>query len=156
MRLLLRLLGGIWLATLVVTAGFTYLEVFEERDRLIRDLGRRASLAADAVREASEPIMARQTRTGLDRVLKRFGRGDRGIAIYDEFGSVIDATPEVKAQLAPLSPLISEAMRTRTPAREFRKLGRHSYLVQVVPLERDDKVLGAAAVLLDSHVLETQ
>jgi trehalose-6-phosphate synthase/HAMP domain-containing protein len=156
MRLLLRLLGGIWLATLAVTAGFTYLEVFEERDRLIRDLGRRASLAADAVREASEPIMARQSRTGIDRVLKRFGRPDRGIAIYDEFGSVIDATPEVKAHLAPLSPLVSEALRTRASRREFRTLGGRSYLVYVVPLERDDKIIGAATVLLDSRVLETQ
>jgi hypothetical protein len=33
MRFLIRLLGGIWLATLVVSAGFAYLEVREERAR---------------------------------------------------------------------------------------------------------------------------
>jgi trehalose-6-phosphate synthase len=156
MRLLLRLLGGIWLATLVVTAGFTYLEVQEERNRLIQDLGRRAALVADAVREATEPLLARPARSGVDRVLKRFARPDRAIAIYDEFGSVIEASPEVRGQLAPLSPLISEAMRTRTRAREFRTLGPRSYFIHVVPLERDDRVLGATAILLDSSVLETQ
>jgi trehalose 6-phosphate synthase len=156
MRLLLRLLGGIWLATLVVTAGFTYLEVVEERNRLVHDLGRRAALAADAVREAAEPLVARQARTGFDRVLKRFGRPDRGIAIYDQFGSVLEASPEVKAHLGPLSPLVSETMRARAPAREFREVSGRPYLVYVVPLERDDRVLGAAAVFLEASVLETQ
>ena len=42
MRFLIRLLGGIWLATLVVFVGFAYLEVREERARQIQDLQRRA------------------------------------------------------------------------------------------------------------------
>jgi len=33
MRFLVRLLGGIWLVTLVVSAGFAYLKVREERER---------------------------------------------------------------------------------------------------------------------------
>ena len=64
MRFLLRLLGAIGLATLIVTVVFTYLEVREERKRLVQDLGRRAALAADAVREAAEPLVARQARAG--------------------------------------------------------------------------------------------
>ncbi len=154
MRLLLRLLAGIWLATLVVTVGFTYLEVVEDRSRLVQDLGRRAALAADAVREAAEPLAARQARVGFDRILKRFGRPDRGIAIYDEFGSVLDATSDVKAQLGPLSPLVSDAMKTRAPARAFRELGGVPRLVHVVPLEREDRAIGAVAVLLDAQSLE--
>jgi trehalose-6-phosphate synthase/HAMP domain-containing protein len=155
MRLLLRLLGGIWLAALLVTGGFTYLEVREEHSRLVQDLGRRAALAADAAREAAEPLAARQARSGYDRVLRRFGRPDRAIAIYDPFGSVIEASPEVKELLGPLSPLVSDAMRTRGPVREFRELDGLR-LVHVVPLERDDRVVGAVAVLLDARVLESQ
>jgi trehalose 6-phosphate synthase len=155
MRLLLRLLGGIWLATLVVTAAFTYLEVQEERSRLVQDLQRRASIVADAVREAAEPLVARQSRTGYDRVLKRFGRSDRSIAIYDQFGSVIEATPDVKTHLAPLSPLVSEAMKNRGPERQFADVVGRRW-VHVVPLERDDQIIGAAAVLMDAQFLETQ
>ena len=39
MRLLVRLLGGISLAVIVVTAAFSYLEVQEERTRLEQDAG---------------------------------------------------------------------------------------------------------------------
>ena len=42
------------------------------------DLQRRAALLAEAVREATEPLMARKSRVGFDRVLKRFARADRG------------------------------------------------------------------------------
>ncbi len=156
MRFLLRLLGGIGLATLVVTVGFTYLEVREERSRLVKDLGRRAALAADAVREAAEPLVSRQARAGYDRVLKRFDRPDRAIAIYDQFGSVIEASPEVKPWLPPLSPVVSDAIRTRGPVRDFRNVGGHSRLVYVVPLERDERAIGAVGVFLDAEFLESQ
>ena len=53
MRFLIRLLGALWLATLLVSAGFAWSEVRAERQRLADDLQRRAALAADAVREAS-------------------------------------------------------------------------------------------------------
>src|SRR5512132_1718976 len=96
MRFLLRLLTGLWIATLVVSVGFAYLEVREERTRLIVDLQRRGSLTADAVRDPAERLVARGAKTGYDRVLARFGRSDRAIAICDAFGSVIDATSEVK------------------------------------------------------------
>src|SRR5216110_1175407 len=96
MRFLIRLLGGIWLATLVCSGGFAYLEGREERARQIEDLKRRAALVSSAVGEASERLVARGTRAGYERVLTRFGRPDRAIAIYDAYGSVLGATAEVR------------------------------------------------------------
>ena len=72
MRLLVRLLGGISLAVVLVTAGFAYLEVRQERIRLEQDLQRRAGLVADAAREAGERLVVRGARTGYDRILARF------------------------------------------------------------------------------------
>jgi trehalose 6-phosphate synthase len=154
MRLVVRLLGGISLAVVLVTAGFAYLDVREERTRLEQDLQRRAVLAADAVREASERLVARGARTGYDRVLARFGRRDRGIAIYDEFASVIAATPDVKPHLGPLSPLITEVAQGGVTARRFARIGGHTVWVHAVPLERDDKPIGAVAVFLDADYLD--
>ena len=89
MRFLVRLLGGIWLATLLVSAGFAYLEVREDRARLVEDLKRRAALVGYTVSQASENLVARGgNKNALERVLARFGRPDRPIAIYDVFGSV--------------------------------------------------------------------
>src|SRR5919198_676037 len=111
MRFLIRLLGGIWLATLVVSAGFAYLEVRDERARLVEDLKRRAALVGYSVAQASESAVARGgAKPALDRVLARFGRPDRPIAIYDTFGSVLAATSEVRPFLGPISPLITESI----------------------------------------------
>src|SRR5687768_8904018 len=155
MRLLVRLLGGISLAVIVVTAGFAYLEVREDRTRLEQDLQRRAGLAADAVREAAEPLVARSARTGYERVLTRFGRPDRGVAIYDEFASVIAATPDVRAHLGPLSPLVTEAIRGNVAARQFARISGRTVWTHILPLG-DDKPVGAVAVFLDADYLDTR
>jgi alpha,alpha-trehalose-phosphate synthase [UDP-forming] len=142
-------------AVVLVTAGFAYLEVRDERARLEGDLQRRAVLVADAVREASDRLVVRGMRTGYDRILARFGRPDRGIAIYDEFAGVIAATAEVKAHLGPQSPLITEAIRSNATMRQFARLGGRTVWAHVVPIERDDKSVGAVAVFLDAGYLET-
>jgi len=155
MRFLVRLLGGIWIATLVVTGGFAYLEVQDERAKLSQDLQRRAALAGDAVREAAEPLVARGARGGFERVLKRFARPDRGIAIYDEFGSVLAASVDVKPFLGPVLPQVSEAIQKNAAARQLVSLGGRTTWVHVVPLQRDDRPVGAAAVFLDAQYLES-
>jgi trehalose 6-phosphate synthase len=154
MRFLIRLLGALWLATLVVSGGFAWYEVHQERTRLIEDLQRRAALAADAVREATERLVARGARDGYERVLTRFGRQDRTIAIYDAFGSVIEASPEVKRSLGPISPLVSEAIQKNQPTRAFATVNGRTRVVHVVPLQQDDRSIGAAAVLVDAEYLE--
>jgi trehalose 6-phosphate synthase len=154
MRFLLRLLAALWLATLIVSVGFAYLEVQEDRDRLVQDLQRRAALIADAVREAAEPLVARQARTGYDRVLKRFARADRGIGLFDEFGGIIEATADVRPYVGPLSPIISDAIRSNGPVRRFQVLAGRTTFVQAVPLQKEEGVIGAAAVVLDADYLE--
>src|SRR5256885_2126017 len=136
MRFLVRLLGGIWLATLLVSAGFAYLEVREERARLVEDLKRRAALVGYTVSQASESLVARGgNKNGLERVLARFGRPDRPIAIYDAFGSVLAAPsgapsarwpPGCPASRAPSGAPATSPSRRRAPASPARVYGRRS------------------------------
>jgi len=154
MRFLIRLLGALWLTTLIVSVSFAWYEVHQDRQRLEDDLQRRATLTADAVREASERLVARGAKTGYDRVLARFGRADRAIVIYDAFGSVIDATTDVRRGLGPISPLIGEAIQKNAPARGFAPVAGRSRLVYVLPLQDNDRPIGAVAVLLDADSLE--
>jgi hypothetical protein len=154
MRFLIRLLGGIWLATLIVSAGFAYLEVREERARLIEDLQRRAALVGYAVGQASEGLVGRGAKTGYDRVLARFGRPDRGIAIYDAFGGVLGATAEVRPFLGPISPLITDAIQKNEHVARFHPVAGRLTWVHVIPLLQDERPVGAAAVLLDAQYLD--
>src|SRR5882724_1476543 len=154
MRFLIRLLGALWVATLLVSASFAWYEVHAEQTRLVDDLNRRAALTADAVREASERLVARGARTGYERVLTRFSRQDRAIAIYDAFGSVIESSPEVKRALGPISPLVTEAIQKNQATRAFANVNGRTRLVHVVPLQQEETAIGAAAVLLDAEYLE--
>src|SRR5436309_1772908 len=155
MRFLVRLLGGIWLATLVVSAGFAYLEVREERERQIESLKRRATLVGAAVAEASERLVTRGARTGYERVLTRFGTPERGLAIYDTFGGVLAATADVRPFLGPLSPLVSDAIRSNEPVAGFQNVAGRLTWVHVVPVQQDERAAGAAAVLLDAQYLDS-
>jgi len=134
MRFLIRLLGALWFATLVVSVGFAWYEVHEERSRLVEDLQRRASLTADAVREAAERLGPRPSRAGYERLLMRFSRPDRAVAIYDAFGSPIDATPEVRRGLGLISPLVSDAIRRNATTRGLLPVSGRTRFVHVVPL----------------------
>src|SRR5438128_1434229 len=155
MRFLVRLLGGIWLATLVVSAGFAYLEVREERQRQIENLQRRASLVGAAVAEASERLLTRGARTGYERVLTRFGTPERGLAIFDGFGGVLGATVDVRPFLGPLSPLVSDAIHRNEPVAGFRTVGGRLTWVHVVPVQQEERAVGAAAVFLDAQYLDS-
>jgi trehalose-6-phosphate synthase/HAMP domain-containing protein len=156
MRFLVRLLGGIWLATLIVSAGFAYLEVREERERLGEDLKRRAALVGYTVGQAAEGLVARggNNKAALDRVLARFGRPDRPIAIYDTFGSVLAATSEVRPFLGPISPLITETIEKNEQVARFQPVAGRLTWVHVLPLQHDERPVGAAAVLLDAQYLD--
>jgi trehalose-6-phosphate synthase/HAMP domain-containing protein len=155
MRFLIRLLGGIWLATLIVSAGFAYLEVREERARLIEDLQRRAALVGYTVGQASEGLLSRGgPKTSYERVVARFGRPDRAIAIYDAFGSVLGATSEVRPFLGPISPLITAAIEKNEPVARFHPVAGRLTWVHVLPLQQDERPVGAAAVLLDAQYLD--
>jgi len=154
--LLVRLFAATSLVTIVVMGGFAYLEVRDERARLQQDLQRRAALIADAVREAAEPLVARGARGGFERVLRRFGGADRGIALYDHFGSLIDATLDIKPYLGPISPLVTDAIRDNTPHRRVAHLGGGTVWVHVTPLQRDERPVGAVAVVLDAEHLESR
>ena len=154
MRFLIRLLGGIWLATLIVSAGFAYMEVREERERLIEDLQRRAALVGYTVGQASEGLISRGAKSGYERVVSRFGRPDRAIAIYDAFGSVLGATSEVRPFLGPISPLITEAIEKNEQVARFHTVAGRLTWVHVLPLQHDDRPIGATAVLLDAQYLD--
>src|SRR5204863_8067504 len=136
-------------------AGFAYLEVREERARLVEDLKRRAALVGSTVSQAAESLVARGgNKNGLERVLARFGRPDRPIAIYDAFGSVLAATSEVRPFLGPISPLITEAIEKNEQVAQFQSVAGRLTWVHVLPLQQDERPIGATAVLLDAQYLD--
>jgi len=147
-----RLIGALWLGALVVIGGSAYLQVLEERHRLTQDLERRAALLGEGLKEAV-PAVARTSRAGIERLLRKFGKRDQGVAVYDRTGSLVAATPEMALALPASLPEVTDTMTTGSVQKGLRSLAGRPVYVYATPLIREDKPVGALAVFLDASSL---
>ncbi|HYB41363.1 MAG TPA: trehalose-6-phosphate synthase [Candidatus Methylomirabilis sp.] len=154
MRFTVRLVAAICLATLAVIGGFAYQQIVEERAGQTRDLERRAALLGEGLKEAVEPAMSRGSRPAIERLLKKFGRRDQGIAIYDRVAALFAATPDVAPFLPASLPEATAAVSTGGVQKGFNKLGGKVVYLYASPLLRDDKPAGAVVVFLDASYIE--
>src|SRR5262245_1645184 len=154
MRVTIRVLGAIWVSALIILAAFAFLEVRDERARLRTDLERRAGLLAESLKEAIEPTVRKGATPALVRALKRFGRPDRGIVVYDGVANPIAAAPDNTPGARLQNPEITEAISREAVATGFRTIeGRKTY-VYATPLQQDDRAVGALAFFLDAGQLD--
>ena len=140
MRVTVRVLGAIWVSTLIILAGFAFLEVREDRARLRTDLERRAGLLAESLKEAIEPMVRRGPTPALMRALKRFGRPVRGIVVYDGVANPIAAAPDGTPGSRLQSPEITEAISRTAVATGFRTIEGQKTFVYATPLQQDDQL----------------
>src|SRR3990167_6501390 len=107
MKFTARLVGAIWLSAMLVIAAFAFQQIREEKWRLVGELERRATLVGEGLKEAIEPQVARGSATGVERILKKFGRPHRGIAVYDRLANLMVATPDLSPVLPPALPEVT-------------------------------------------------
>ena len=151
-----RLLRGLCLSTPLIVGGLTFFQIREERDRLLLDLQRRATLLADGLRDSVEPLARRGPATpAVERVLKRLGRSDRRIVVYDALGTAVTVVPEDGvASVLPSLPEAVEAILGKSSRGKLRRIdGRDTY-VHAVPLLANERPVGALAVFFDAAYLK--
>jgi trehalose 6-phosphate synthase len=152
-KITIRLVGAIWLAALLIMGGFAFFQIRDERARVLGDMERRAALLAESLKESVEPAARRGSAPVMQRLLKKFARPDRRIAVYDAFGSAIVAAPA--GEPLPVSlPEITEVIAKTTPGKRLGLVdGRKTY-VYATPLVTDDATIGALAVFMDATHLD--
>src|SRR5881296_2687184 len=154
MKFTLRLVSAIWLSVMLVIGVFAYLQIREERGRLVGDLQRRAMLITEGLSDAIEASSAKQSPAAIERIVKKFGQAQRGIVVYDRFATQRFASPDVAPILPPSLPEVTEAISRNFPTKGFRVLGDRSRFIYATPLMADDQPVGAIAVLQDASHLE--
>jgi trehalose 6-phosphate synthase len=154
MTFTVRLVAALWLAALAVIGGTAYLQIAQERKTLTQDLERRAALLGEGLKEALEPAVARGSRVAVERLLKKFGRPEQGIAVYDRVASLMAATPEISLALPPSLPEVTEAVSSGSVQNGLRSLNGRPVYVYATPLARDDRPAGAVAIFLDAGYLD--
>jgi trehalose 6-phosphate synthase len=85
MKVTIRLILALTAAVSIVVALFTYLQVRHERQVMVDELEKKASLVAESLQEAIEPQLAAHNEKALTRIVEKFGNRQRvaGVAIYD-------------------------------------------------------------------------
>ena len=153
MKFTLRLVSAIWLSVMLVIGVFAYLQIREERGRLVGDLQRRAVLVAEAFSDAIEPA-AKQSPAAVERIVKKFGQTQRGIAVYDRFANLRTATPDIAPVLPPTLPEVTDAISGNVATQGLRPIGDRTRYIYAAPLLSDNQPVGAVAVLLDASHLD--
>jgi trehalose 6-phosphate synthase len=151
-----RLLAAIWIFVFVMMALFTVVHVRHERQRLVNDLGRRAVLVGEGVKEAVEPAVRRDSTAAISRVVRRLAQPNRKVVVFDRLGGAIAAAPPQAAEELRTLAEVTDAIAGTTPQEGLLKVaGRLSY-VYVTPIHSgdDDKILGAVAAVLDASSIE--
>jgi trehalose 6-phosphate synthase len=154
MKFTLRLVSAIWLSVMLVIGAFAYLQIREERERLVGDLQRRAMLIAEGLSDAIEASAAKQSPAAIERIVRKFGQTQRGIAVYDRFATQRFATPDIAPILPPSLPEVTDAISRHSATQGFRVLGDRTRYIYATPLLADDQPVGAIAVLQDASHLE--
>jgi trehalose 6-phosphate synthase len=153
MKFTLRLVSAIWISVMLVIGVFAYLQIREERGRLVGDLQRRAVLVAEAFSDAIEPA-AKQSPAAVERIVKKFGQTQRGIAVYDRFANLRTATPDIAPVLPPTLPEVTDAISGNVATQGLRSIGDRTRYIYAAPLLSDNQPVGAVAVLLDASHLD--
>jgi trehalose-6-phosphate synthase len=153
MRFFLRIFASSWLAAVVVTGGFAYLEIREQRARIVHDLRTRAAAAAEALTDAAESLLGRDDPKRFAALLRRFTTAERRVAVFDGLGEILAANSDIRASSAVLVPLVAQALRDQAAVSAPRTLPGWPAWVHVAPLGGDPP-RAAVAVLLNASELE--
>jgi trehalose 6-phosphate synthase len=153
MKVTVRLLASIWIGALLVIGIFGFFQIRAEHARLLEDLERRAALLGEGLKESVEPAARRGSAAAMTRVLKKFGRADRRIAVYDGFGSAVASSPE-GAKVPASLPEVTDALARTTIAQGLRTIDGTKAYVYAMPLQSEDKTVGVLGVFLDASQLD--
>ncbi len=172
-RLIISLILGITL----VSSGFSYYEVLDQKRALRSDLEHRAELFGESLASNVERAWnADSNNADLDRIpnripsnapsnqlqqlVQRFGNREHmlGVAIYDRQGAVVAMTPELSRTLTVSPPAVTQAIAQGHEQSSFVRLGNMQVHILALPIRRqnEDEVLGGLAVVNDASYIREQ
>jgi trehalose-6-phosphate synthase len=164
MRLLsVRLIASLILGITLISSGFSYYEVLAEKRALRSDVERRAemlgeSLVGNVERSSWNAGSGKVPNTELQRLVQRFGNREHmlGVVIYDREGTLVAATPELAKTLTATPAPVMQAITEGREESSFVRLGTVPVHILVLPIRRQDEVLGGLAVVHDVSYIRAQ
>ena len=178
-----RLIVSLILGIALVSAGFSYYEVLGKKRALRSDLEHRAEMLGESlVGNVERSWNAGSDNTGsgivpnktpntvpstvpnlvpndeLQRLVQRFGNREHllGVGIYNRQGVLVNVTPELAVLLTGSPPPVMQAITQGREDSSFVRLGSVPVHILVLPIRRQDEVVGGLAVVHDASYIRAQ
>jgi len=172
MRLVARFILYLILCILVVSLSSSYYQIDTERRSLKKELQKRAEVLSASLEQNVEPLLAGNAEPQLKRLVERFGNTEHlaGIAVYEQSGKLIAATPGIEAQVANWQNPVSEAIAANQPREKFVRLpavasprrfhvpwwNDHRLYLYALPLHQDEAVVGGLITVHNADYIRSQ
>ncbi len=159
MRLLsVRLIVSLIVGVTLVSLGFSYYQVVQEKRGLRGEVERRAEVLGESIASNVEKSWEVGPDRELQRIVQRFGNREHllGVAIYDRQGKLIAITPDLSNALTTSPHALTQALAEDHEQSEFVRLGQIPVHIQALPLERKDELIGGLAVIHDVSYIRAE
>jgi trehalose 6-phosphate synthase len=156
LRINLRIVFSIVIVISVLVFLFTLVQVQQEKERLVIDLQRRASILGESLGETIEPLLEKGRSERLQQIVEKFGNRERlaGVAIYDVKDKLIAATPSLSSYLSVTPTFVNNAMNSDKEGGHFFNLGEKEMYLYALPLHREGNVAGALVIIHDPSFIQ--
>src|SRR5271157_1655865 len=147
MRLSLRLIGSLIVGVTLLSAVFAIFQQKAEKRGLRNDLGKRAEILAESLAANVEPLLAKGSRSNLQKIVTHFGNRERvtGIAVFDKSAGTLAITPGLQSYLYGEMGTISRVIAEDASYGGFIMLNANPAYLYVLPLHGESGVAGALA-----------
>src|SRR3984893_5797936 len=158
MKLSLRLIPVLAIASAVVTFTVARNQVNSAKQGLRADLERRAEILAESLQMTVEPVLQRGSVSELGQLVDRFGNREHlaGVAIYDNNGSVTAASYEVESYTKTPPAIFAKSKGENRGIGTYEKIGQSTMYLYALPLHRDSGVAGVLVLFHDATYIEAQ
>src|SRR5579864_5690667 len=155
----IRLILSLILAVTLVSFLSSYYQMQREKRNLRQDLDRRTAVLADSLAGNVEAQIEKRSTKKLQGVVERFSNRERlaGVAVFGTNLQPIAQSSGLAQRMQSLPPAISRALAENQRHSEFLQLPNGSSLhTYVMPLHRDDELIGELLIVHDATYIDTQ
>jgi len=159
MRLLsVRLIVSLIIGVTLVSLGFSYYQVAQEKRGLRGDLEKRAEILAESLTGSVERAWDRTSGRELNFLVERSPKREHlvGIAIYDRSGKVLAVTPELGTIMNSVPDSFMSAVALDKDEDVFSRLSDKRVHILAVPVHEKGQVVGGLAVVHDIAYIRAQ
>ena len=158
MRMSLRLTLSLIVGVTLLTGVFAIIQQKAEKRGLRNDLAKRAEIVAESLGANVEPLLARGSRTNLQKIITEFGNRERltGIAVFDKSANSLAITAGLQSYIEGEIPTIKQVIAQDSSYGGFITHDQNSTYLYVLPLHGESVVAGALAIFHDANFIDRQ